>query len=333
MHATQFLKDPAQHEAGPMVVLYGPERFLKQAALEAVCRRVLGGDDPDLGLTRLAGRETDWKTVADELATVSMWGERRLIVVDEADEFVTKHRGALEKSLEKPAKKSVLLLVVKSFPANTKLAKAVAKVGLPLECAELKGVALERWLAETASERYGKHLPRDAAALMAGLAGNDLGLLDQELAKLAAYVGDGRRIEAPDVAKLVGGWKTETTWAMLDALQDGHLGQALACLDKLLAAGEAPQMILGGISFVYRKLAEATELSRQGMNLNAALKQAGVFPHKIDAAARYLRRLGRPQAERIPALLLETDSGLKGSRRIPDRLLLESLLVRLSGKA
>ena len=333
MHVTQFLKEPSKHETGPMAVLYGPQRFLRQEALAAVTRLVLGAGDAEAGLTRFEGKEADWKTVSDELLTVSMWGGRRLVLVEDADDFVTKHRAALEKYLDKPAKKSVLVLSVKSFPVNTKLAKAVAKVGLPLECAELKGVQLERWLAEAASEKYDKHLTRDAAALIESLAGSELGLLDQELAKLAAYVGERRRIEAEDVAKLVGGWKAETTWAMLDALQDGHVGRALACLDKLLTAGEAPQKILGGITFSYRRLAEATELSRQGTPLPAALKQAGVFPHQVDAAARYLRRVGRARAERFHQLLLEADAGLKGQSRVSERVQLESLLVQLSGAA
>ena len=332
MHATDFLKNPAKHAPGGMVVLYGPQRFLKQAAFAGVAQLVLGAED-DLGLIRFDGKATDWKTVSDELLTVSMWGDRRLIFVEEADDFVTKNRPALEKYLEKPAKKSVLVLTVKSFPSNTRLAKAVAKAGLPIECAELKGSALERWLSESAAERYGKRLPRDAAALVAELAGNDLGLLDQELSKLASYVGERPQIESEDVAKLVGGWRTQTTWDMVDALQEGNVGLALSHLDRLLAAGEAPQMILGGITFVYRKLATATELARQGTNLNVALKQAGVFGNKIDAAARYLRRVGRPRAESFYELLLQADTGMKGSSRLPERLILESLLVRLSGQA
>ena len=245
---------------------------------------------------------------------------------------MTQNRAALESYLQKPARRAVLLLSVKSFPGNTRLAKAVAAGGLPLECAELKGMQLERWLAEQAAERYEKQLPRDSAALMVALAGTSLGLLDQELGKLESYVGERRRIEPDDVSKLVGGWSTETTWAMIDALQEGQLGTALAGLDKLLSAGEAPQMILGGLAFVYRKLAAATELSRHSGNLPAALRQAGVFPNKVEPAARYLRRIGRPQAERFYERLIGADAAMKGSSRVPERITLESLLVELSGR-
>lgn len=332
MHATAYLKAPATHETGPVVVLAGSVRYLKQAAIQALSERVLGPDDDGVGMTRFDGKDAELKSVCDELLTVSMWGDRRLVVVEDADEFVSKNRTGLEKYLGKPARKSVLVLDVKKWPKNTRLAKVVAKIGLPLECAELRTGELVRWLAEESPSKHGKQLSRDAAQLMVELAGNELGLLDQELAKLSAYVGDRPRIDVQDVHTLVGGWRAETTWAMTDALRDGNIGLAIACLDKLLAAGEAPQRILGGINFVFRKYARATELARQGAPLRAALEQAGVFPRDVSESVAYLRRIGRPRAEQLHQRLLTADSNLKGSSRLPYRLQLEHLLVGLSGK-
>lgn len=331
MHATEFLKAPQKQTLGPVVVLSGSERHLKQQALHALMQIVLGSDD-DVGLTRFDGRESDWRTVSDELATVSMWGEKRLVLVEEAGPFVSANRSALEKYVQKPARQSVLALDVGSWKKNTRLAKAVAEHGLEIECAQLKGGAAVRWLTGQARSEHGKTIGRDAAQLVVELAGEDLGLLDQELAKLAAYVGDRERIEAEDVTKLVGGWKAETTWTMIGAVRDDNLGLALECLNKLLVSGESPQKILGGISFVYRKLAHATELSRQGMKLNAALNKAGVFRNEIASAERYLRRIGRPQAERFYDRLLAADAALKGSSRLNPQLQLEKLLVELTGR-
>lgn len=331
MHATDFLKTPDAHDIAPVVALFGSQRHLKQAAMKALARRVLGEAD-ESAVSRFVGREVDLKTITDELLTVSMWGERRLVLVEDADEFVSKHRAGLEKYADKPAKKSVLVLDVKSWPKNTRLAKLVAKTGLELDCSELKGAALQKWISETARDVQGRTITRDAVQLLMELVGEELGLLDQELAKLAAYVGERGRIDVDDVKTLVGGWKTETTWAMTDAVRDGDVNHALRCLDQLLTAGEAPQKVLGGIAYVFRKFAQATELSRQKVPLDAALRQAGVFPRDLPAATAYLRRLGRPRAERLFTHLLRTDAGLKGTRRLPERVQLEELLIELSGK-
>ena len=329
MHATEFLKAPEKHEIGPIAVLYGEERYLKVEGLHALAQRVLGGagdDGDELGLTRF-GKDADFKTVSDELLTVSMWGDRRIVAVEDADEFVTQNRSALEKYLGKPARRSVLVLSVKTWPKTTRLYKAVEKAGLNLECSELKGAALNGWLAEQARTKHGKRLARDAAALMIELAGTSLSLLQQELAKLAAYAGERPEIDTDDVRTLVGGWKAETTWAMLDSLQDGQVPAALKHLDQLLTAGEAPQMILGGLVYRFRQLAEATERARQGTPLRTALKDAGVWGNKLESSAQYLRRIGRPRAERLYDCLVTADAEMKGGSRMSERVQLERLLV------
>lgn len=332
MHATAFLKAPQDHTLGAIVVLSGGERSLKVDALAALMPLVGGDGADDSTATKFDSEDLEWKTVRDELLTVSMFGDRRVVLVESADDFVSENRTALEKYLEKPSKKSLLVLDVGSFPKTTKLFKAVDKLGLLIECTELTGPDLTRWIQATVKERFSKQITRDAAMLLPELAGTHLGLLEQELEKLAAYTGERPQIDSDDVHKVVGGWKAETTWVMLDAVRDGNLGFALSNLDKLLTAGEHPIKLLGGVAFSFRKLAIATELSRNGLTLSAALKQAGVFHNQIPAAEAYLRRVGRPHAEQISRWLLETDLNLKGGSRTSERLLLEQLFLKLSGK-
>ena len=328
MHAVEFLKQPPA-DVPPVAVLSGGQRHLKQAALAVLKKIVI--DDDDTSLTKFAGKDADLQSVTDELRTISMWSARRLVVVEDADEFVTKYRASLEKYVEKPAKKSVLVLDVKTWPKTTRLAKLVAKEGLDVECTELKGPQLFKWLLDTARDSYQQTLSRDAASLLIELVGEELGLLDQELNKLASYVGAGGKIEAKDVQTLVGGWRTETTWAMTDAVRDNDLAFAIDALDQLLTAGEAGPKLLGGISFVFKKFAQATDLSRS-QQLDQALRSAGVFPQAVGASSAYLRRIGRARAERILNVLLETEAGLKGGSRLPERLQLEQLLLQLAGK-
>lgn len=333
MHAAEFMKKPTT-EGIRVFVLYGVERHLLGKVQQFLLKQFLGdGEDDDLGETRFSGKDAELKAVIDELSTVSMWGDQRVVIVENADDFVSKNRAALERYVESPAKKSIFVLNVSKWPKNTKLAKKVAKTGLAIECSEMKGARLNRWLVATARDEYGKQLSADAATLMIDLAGNQLGLLSQELAKLTSYVGENERISPDDVRKLVGGWKAETTWTMINAVRDAKMDTAFTCLEKLLVAGEAPQRILGGINFVFRKVAHATEYSRGGASLKVSLRKAGIFPNDVDATSRYLRRIGRPKAERILTHLITADKNMKGGSRVPDRLQLERLLVTLSGMA
>jgi DNA polymerase-3 subunit delta len=331
VHAVAFLKAKSFPAVGPIAVLVGEERHLKRAVFERLVQEVLGGDEESLGLTRFVGEEAELKTVCDELLTVSMWGDRRLVIVDGADRFVSQYRDGLEKYLAHPAKKSVLVLDVKSWPKTTRLAKVVAKIGLEIECAPLSGAELLRWLTDSARSEHGKTLARDAASLLHELAGEDLGLLEQELAKLAAYVGSRSTIEADDVRTLVGGWRTETTWAIAGAVRRGRSGEALDLLDKLLNAGESPHKTTAGLTFVFRRLAQAVERVREGSPLDTAVREVGVFPREAGESSAYLKRLGRSEALRLYSRLLEADINLKGGLTIDERAILETLVVTLGG--
>lgn len=328
MHAVEFLKSPPPTIPG-VIALSGEERSLKLSVLDVICKSVLGEDETP---TRFAGKDVQLQTVRSELQTVPMWGGKRVIVIEDASDFVTENRAALEAYVGKPAKKSLLILDLKSFPSNTKLYKSVNSTGLVVDCSPLKGTMLNRWLQDALKAEHNKSLTPDAAALLIELAGTNLGHLEQELAKLAAYAGDKPTVDAASVRKLVGDWKTETTWAMTDAVRENDLPEALHALEKLLIGGDAPLKIHGGIAYVFRKMAIATETSRQGTPLNEALAQAGAWGGEVQPAMRYLKQIGRPKAELLLRKLLDADVNLKGGSSLNDRTQLELLLCRLAGQ-
>jgi DNA polymerase-3 subunit delta len=332
MHATDFLKAPHRVTVPAVVVLHGEEWQLMHAAEQALIAQVLGDDPGDeLSVTRCPGKEADLRSVRDELRTVSMFGDRRIVVLESADEFVTKYRPELEDYVDRPSSTGILLLECLHWRKNTRLAKRINEAGLELECTELTGARLLKWLTDQSERQHGRTLNRDAAELLVTLAGSSLALLDQELAKLAAYVGGRTSITRDDVQALVGGWKAETTWIMTSAIRDGQVSVAIGALERLLRAGEAPQKLLGGVTFVFGRLAQGTERARAGVPLPVALKDSGVFPRDIDASVAYLRRIGRPKAETLLGRLVRADSDLKGGSRLPEAVQLELLILDLCG--
>lgn len=333
--ASDFLKSP-KTEIGPVVAAFGAERFLQHAVIKELTTKILGDDAEDeLSLTRFDGKDAEFQAVSDELRTISMFGDRRIVIVDGADDFVTKHRSGLERYVKSPAKKSVLILVVKKWPKTTKLYKAIEKSGLNIACEAPKESDLPRWLGSLCELRYQKKLPAASAMVLLELAGTGLSQLDMELAKLSSYVGDRTEITREDVTTLVGGWRAETTWELIDDVLAGRADGAITSLDKLLAAREAPLRILGGLTFKFRQFAIATEMSRQGSSLASALQSAGIWRNQVADAERYLRRIGRPRAEKIQTWLLETRDRLGGGagtmNPTQSRIELERLLIRLAG--
>ena len=331
MHAVDFLKKPPRDAAAvpAVVAAHGTQRTLKKRCVDALLAAALGGEDEP---TRLPGETADLAAVLDELRTVSMFAAARVVVVEAADGFVSDHRAGLERYVAAPAGGSTLILDVEKWPKTTRLAKAVAKDGLTIECRDLSPAKAAGFLVRAAKEEFGTRLSKDAADLMTQFAGTDLGLLEQELGKLCSFAADRdpRAVTAEDVAELVGDGSIRNVFAMLGDVRRGDLGGALAELDKLLEAGEAPMKILAGAGFALRKLAEAVDVSAGGGGLPRALAAAGVFPKERGESEQYLRRLGRGRASKFRALLLRADGDLRGGSALPDRAVLERLLVELA---
>src|SRR5262245_57647573 len=131
----EFLSKSTQPVAAALCVVYGDEAFLKREILKAIRRQVLGDDDSEFALSAFSGPTAQLRDVLDGLATASLFGSgRRLVIVEEADSFVTQHRAELEDYAAKPAAGGVLMLEVTSWPSNTRLAKAVAASGVAVDC-------------------------------------------------------------------------------------------------------------------------------------------------------------------------------------------------------
>lgn len=337
LHATDYLQDPAKHAAGPVCAMFGDEAFLKRQVLLRLREQVLGGGEGDFSFSSKEGPNSELRDVMDDLATIAMFGGgKRMIVVEEADDFVTRYRSELEDYVAKPKSSGVLVLQLKTFPANTRLYKAVAATGLLVDCSAPTPAKLTKWLTAWATQAHGAQLPGAAAEVMLDLVGAELGLIDQELAKLALLAGEDKKITAEMIREHVGSWRTKTAWDMLDAILDGDVRQAMHQLDRLLAAGENPIAILAQVSATLRRLAAATRLviaadtAGRRISPRDALQQSGVKPFVLEKTERQLRKLGRQRGSQLYQWLVDADLDLKGASAMPPRTVLERLFLRLA---
>jgi DNA polymerase-3 subunit delta len=337
--ALEFLANPAKYPVAGVCAVYGDESFLKSEVLGTIRREVLAGDDGGFALSTFTGRDVQLRDVLDALATVSLFGGgRRLVIVEEADGFVSDHRRELEDYVARPARDAVLVLEVKTWPGNTKLAKAVAASGLAIECTPPKERPLKTWLIQRAKAAHDVRLDAAAADTLCELVPPELGILVQEVAKLALMVGNDRVIGVELVRKNVGGWRARTTWEMIDLVADGRAAEALAQLDRLIAAGEKPHGLLPQMASSLRRFATAAQLietaeaEKRRLPLRDALSQAGVLPFKLSDAEGQLRQIGRPRAKLLTRWLLAADLAVKGHNSSDNRarIELERLIVRLA---
>ncbi len=331
MNALDFLRVVPQPAVKPVYALVGDEAYLRAETIDVVLRAALGREQ-DLDAYRVSGESAGLADVLDELRTLPFLTRRRIVVVDAADKFVTAHRKALEQYVEKPSATGVLVLCVKSWVSTTNLAKKVAQAGVTIDCKPPGERELPEWMIGRARDHLDCELRADAARLLLELVGPDVGLLASELEKLAVYVGDAHRITRQDVSQMVGAGRVETIWRTLEAATTGQAAEAMAWLERLLTAGEHPIGMLAASSASLRKVYHAGLLRMRKMALADACREAGVpsFRPAIDLVGRQHTHLGPTRVKSLPRRLLRADLDCKGFSQLPQRLILEQLLIELA---
>ena len=322
-------------EVPPLVVVFGDEDFLKRRVLGRLRHWLVGDDPDDFTYGEHAGDTAELAAVLDAVHTPAFVGDCRMVVVDAADAFVTRHRDALERYAAAGSSTGVLVLDVKAFPGNTRLAKQVDRTGMAIDCQSFEkrkqGFRVADWAVEWAAAEHGKTLRKDAAELLVELIGSGMGQLDGELAKLADYAGERKTVDREMVVTLVAGTRVESAFRLLDLVLEGDAGQALAYLDQQLTMGQAPIALLAALSASLRKLTHAARLvTEENQPMRSALSAAGVPPFAHGKSAAQMKHLGRPRMAAMYRTLLKANYDLVGGSGLSPRLVMERLLLHLA---
>ncbi len=330
MDAIGFLQKKATPRHS-VYVLVGDEEWLRRTVRRRIVQTFLGPEEQDWELSIFSGETIDFSTVRNELSTRPMLASCRVVVVESADRFISEHRAALEQLVAHPPREGVLVLEARTFPETTRLAKALPDTA-KVVCKAPAAYRLPEWCRQWATLAYGLSLTAEAAELLVELVGEQLGILDQELAKLAAAAGEKAAVGVEQVRRYVSRSREADVFRIMEAIGAGQPAEALRILEELLAAGEDPLAILGPLSAQLRKLAAVAREVAAGQTLSAAMDAAGIpaWPKARQAAEQQLRHLGRRRLDRLSQWLVELNAGLKGAHSLPERVQLERFIVQLA---
>jgi len=326
----------------PVYAVFGSDDFLRAQAVEMLLGCLLGEDRGNGALTLFEGESAQLADVLDECRTPSLLAPLRVICVRDADEFVTTHRKSLEAFLEKlipsddpkkakpllPEVRCSLLLVCKAWRKTTRLYKLVERVGANIACEPPKGRAgLATWAVEQARSAHGCRLAPAAAGRLVDLVGDDLGMLNMELAKLATYVGDRGEIAPKDVEALVGWSRVERVFGITDAIARRDVRRALTLWEQVLANDRrASYLAVGGLAYGFRRLAEAKRMTSQGCSVAEAKSRLNIWAQTGDLS-RQLDRFSLLQWQDHLVKLLRIDlaakTGLGTVESAVEKLILE----------
>ncbi len=214
----------------------------------------------------------------------------------------------IEDYLAAPVEGTTLVFVAADVDGTRRITKKLKEAAQVVECrgletrtanARREALATARTQVQSELLNLGRAIDKAAIDLLLDRTGLDINQLRGAVERLLLYSQDRKSISVDDVREVVGEHAFVDDWAVINAIGNGDTAGALRALALRLERGDSPHGIVGQLRWwVSSRLAEAE-------------------PDRV-----------RPALE----ALLRTDLALKSSGG-DDRVLLERLVVELTGKA
>jgi len=342
MEIAQLTRELKKTNPAPIYLVAGQEGALVDRALAMITQRVLADvQSADFALTRLEGKSTSADEIEAAARTASLFGGRRLVILKEAHNLKAGELKKLTSYLGEPVSSTTLVLQVRGVGADTrdpklsksanvvkKLKKAVEKgKGIYVNCPKPKERDLPR-LAEQILKEYDLTASRNGLYALVEAVGEDLGALIQAIEKLSLFLGDQRKIDETHVATVVADTKSQSIFALTDAVGEGSLDRAIRVLNCMLRDGESPLAVIAHLTRHFRNLARVSALRNRGDNVEAIRKKLGLHPFVVKKCMLQVRRFSQAKLAIRLKMLAEADRKIK-SARLPNKMQLQNLVVTL----
>ena len=238
---------------------------------------------------RTAAGDLDPTDVAISLNTVPVGEGFRLVLIHEANKLPKAVSETIISYLVNPNPGCVLCLSAEKLAKNTRLYKAVAKVGkrAVIDCTPIRPRDVPSYLVQHAAAK-GLTLDLDAARELQSRVGESTTLLDRQIVTLGEFCARTRHITIHDVRRHVARTADVKPWEFLDAVAAGKTDTAL----ELYGHMQSPSQ-LALLALLVRRLRElicahaliargqksgiARELGRQDWQVRSVVQSARRF--------------------------------------------------------
>jgi len=311
-----------------LILLYGQESFFVEKGMLAVRDAVVTPENRDFNLTQFYGKDFVPNDVVEQARTFPVFAERRLVMIKNIHESRAEQLETLLDYVEDPVPETVLLLTAEKIDARRKIFQLFKKNGVSIEFKKIYENQLPSFVRDLAKSSN-LSLTAGALKLFCKRVGTNLAEVQGEMEKLVGYLGERDLADEADVAAIVSDTRIESIFDLTDAMGRGDRSTALTLLDRLLAEGQAPLMILAMMTRHFRQMWKISELVSQKVPQSELPRRVGASPYFLKGLMQQATRFDHRQYRQVFNRLLETDLALKSSGGEPS-MQLEQLLLEIA---
>jgi DNA polymerase III subunit delta len=317
-------------EIGGVFFLTGEDQFRKEERSRSLVELHLDPATRDFNHDSVRGGETTVEALASLLGTPPMMAEWRVVVVREVEALASNSRARqllLETASKPPPGLALILMATLPKGSEAKLYKDLRRLARSVDFPEISPNDLPGWLVDWTFRRLERTLTEDAARALGSAVGTDLGVLVQEVTKLASLVEEGAPIGLEAVEAAGTHIPVEDRWGWFDRVGQRDLDGALGGLGILFGQGETGVGLVIGL---------ANHLLRLGVAVTGGKRalEAILPPHQRWLAPRLLQQARGWSVEELEEALLglrRADRLLKSSG-LSDRHVMEEWMLGLMAR-
>ena len=308
----------------------GDDESLVLSGVTDLVHRLVGDGDRSLLVDDFDGDEYELRAVVDAAQTPPFLTEKRIVVARGIGRFNADDVAPLVAYLADPLPSTDLVLVGGGGRLPKALGDALKKTAeVTVTGAPQKARDRSNWIDE---QLAGSRLKLDHGALQAigAWMGEDAGRLPGVIDTLVSAYGTDRKLTRDDIAPFLGEAGGVPPWDLTDAIDRGETTKSLSLLHRMMGSGERhPLQVMAILHGHFTKL-----LKLDGSNANDESSAAAVLGIKPGFPARkaldQYRKLGGSGAAKAIGLLAQADLDLRGAKDLPESLVMEVLVARLS---
>jgi DNA polymerase-3 subunit delta len=317
------------HTKHCIYVIAGKEASLVNAECDRLLDGLLAPTERATGLLNVDADSITVAEVMDELRTLPFLTGRRVVVLKNADKFISANRELLEAYFDNPNPTSVLVMTVSSFNARTRLARKLHEAGQLISVSQPSAGQLPARLRQYALEAHAKTMQSQASELLIELVGGDLVRLYGEIDKLAVFVADSKNITAGHVDSLVGRNRLYNAFDVIDSVIAHDTAGAVDQLRRLFSQDRNAQYtFIGALAYHLRRMFTAKVMLQQGRTEWDIGKSMRIW-HQADAFFAQVRKASLVEIGLLIQKLARADYEIKTGRATP-KTAIEQLIMAVA---
>lgn len=246
-----------------IILLHGEDTYRMKKKLREIMDEHKERHKSGLNLRYLEGKNTSFDDLRNEIMGISMFKEKKLVVVSDPFSNSKLKEELLEKGKAFIDSENVLLLIEGgAVPSKDKLLAFLEKEGKVQEFEPLSGAKLKDWVSKEIEEKGGK-IDEGVLGLLIEYVGDDLWRMENEIGKLVNY---SKTVKEEDIKAMVRPDYETNIFDTIDAIAVRDKKKAVELLKEHLEKGDSVLYLLSMIASQIRNIISVKSGSVSGMH-------------------------------------------------------------------